>query len=168
MKLPVFGTSGGVDRQLLDPSQCPHDPPCRIRPCLPEDRLGRSHGPLWPGRDDHVPTPPRPVEPAPDDKDGYEARTDKIMSFADVMLEAATNIGRIKAEVPTIGDGWFDVPAVVHPFLNRFNGYVEEWVEAAGTLQRVLEDDGPKLVTMAKNYRDADEAAEKAVDQIKR
>ncbi|MFE3448593.1 hypothetical protein ACFXJ8_06610 [Nonomuraea sp. NPDC059194] len=122
---------------------------------------------MWPGPDDHVPPPP-PTEPDPDNKDGYDARTDKIVAFADVMLEAATNVGAIKAKTPTVDDwGWFDTPRIISPLLSRLNGYIGEWAAAAGTLERVLKDDAPKLISVAKRYRDADEDAKAASDHIK-
>ncbi|GAA2370799.1 hypothetical protein GCM10010404_27280 [Nonomuraea africana] len=120
-----------------------------------------------PGPDDHVPTS-RPTEPVPDDKDGFAARTDKIVAFADVMLDAATNVGAIKAKTPTVEDwGWFDAPRIISPLLTRLNGYIGEWVSAAGTLERVLKDDAPKLISVAKRYRDADDDAKAAFNQIK-
>ncbi|MER6950851.1 hypothetical protein ABT294_43235 [Nonomuraea sp. NPDC000554] len=90
------------------------------------------------------------------------------MVFANVMLEAATNVDKIKAKAP-MADHWnplFGVPPAPGASLRRLNGYIGEWVEAAGTLQRVLGDDAPKLRDVAKRYDDVNEDAGKAVDQI--
>ncbi|GLW12864.1 hypothetical protein Misp01_79920 [Microtetraspora sp. NBRC 13810] len=85
------------------------------------------------------------------------------------MLEAATNVRRIKARTPTVEDwGWFDTPRIVSPLLGRLNGYVGEWVAAAGTLERVLDEDALKLIASAKAYRGAEEDAGAAVDQTNR
>lgn len=84
------------------------------------------------------------------------------------MLEAATNVGAIKTKTPTVEDwGWFDAPRIISPLLTRLNGYIGEWVAAAGTLERVLKDDAPKLISAAKRYRDADDDAKAAFNQIK-
>lgn len=95
--------------------------------------------------------------------DGYDARTDKIIDFARVMIEAATNIGEIKARTPMVEGGWFGAPLIITPFLGRLNGYAEEWAEAAGILKGVLDDDAPRLIETARAYRDANENAEAAV-----
>ncbi|MEU8108966.1 hypothetical protein AB0C18_35190 [Nonomuraea muscovyensis] len=85
------------------------------------------------------------------------------------MLEAATDVARIKAKTPVVEDGgWFDTPRIISPFLDRLNGYVEEWTAAAGTLERVLKEDAPKLISVAKRYRDAEDDAGAAVNQINR
>ncbi|MFC4112058.1 hypothetical protein [Nonomuraea zeae] len=120
-----------------------------------------------PGPGDDVPVAP-PVEPIPDGTDGYAARTDKIIAFADVMLEAAETVHKVKAKVPVVEDwGWFDTPRIISPFLDRLNGYIGEWTSAAGLLEQVLKDDGPKLIGVAKRYRDVDEGAKAAINKIK-
>ncbi|MFD8528147.1 hypothetical protein ACFV0L_12125 [Streptosporangium canum] len=87
-----------------------------------------------------------------------------------MMLEAETNVGKLKVKAPMV-DHWnplFGIPDRAAPFVNRLNGYIGEWVEAAGTLQRVLGEDAPNLIRVAKTYRDANEDAGKAADQINR
>ncbi|MER5422469.1 hypothetical protein [Streptosporangium roseum] len=166
----VYRVSDGVSSSPTYPDQssCPHDPPCRISPCLPDDLHGRPPGPLFSGQAAYVRTPAQPGESAPDDKDGYEAQTDKIVIFADVMLEADANVGRLKTRAP-MADYWnpvLGVPPVPGGQLRRLNGFIEEWVEAAGILQKVLGDDAPKLRDVARRYDEAHGNAEKAVDQI--
>lgn len=119
------------------------------------------------GKNDRIPTP-APSEPAPDGGDGYEARTDKIVLFANVMLEAMTNVGKLKAKAVR-ADRWnpvLGVPPFPGAFLRTLNGYIEEWVDDAGVLQKVLGDDAPKLIGVAKRYDAAHEDAEEAVRQI--
>lgn len=79
------------------------------------------------------------------------------------MLEAATTVGKLKNTAPTTG-GWS--PLFARSFISRLNGFVGEWVQAAGTLQRVLDDDAPDLINVARRYRDAHDQAEAAVDKI--
>ncbi|MGW0803399.1 hypothetical protein [Nonomuraea sp. NPDC002799] len=96
----------------------------------------------------------------PDGKDGYEARTDKIIEFAEVMLDAATSVDKVRAMAPLVSDwGWFDSPRVLAPFLTRLEGYVDEWRRDIATLEKVLKDDGPKLISVAKRYTAAEDAA---------
>ncbi|MER5319642.1 hypothetical protein [Streptosporangium roseum] len=85
-----------------------------------------------------------------------------------MMLEADANVGKLKTRAP-MADHWnplFGVPPLPGHQLRRLNGFIGEWVEAVGTLQKVLGDDAPKLRDVAQRYDEAHGNAEKAVDQI--
>ncbi|MEV4243945.1 hypothetical protein AB0J63_11095 [Streptosporangium canum] len=86
-----------------------------------------------------------------------------------MMLEADANVGKLKARA-VMADHWnpvLGVPPIPGRQLRRLNGFIAEWVEAAGTLQKVLGDDAPKLRDVAQRYDDAHGNAGKAVDQIR-
>ncbi|MBB4939678.1 hypothetical protein FHR32_003983 [Streptosporangium album] len=85
-----------------------------------------------------------------------------------MMLEAEANVGNLKTKAVT-ADHWnpvLGVPPLPGVYLRKLNGYIEEWVDAAGTLQKVLGDDAPKLIGVAKRYAAAHKDAEEAVHQI--
>lgn len=140
---------------------CPHQPPCRVRPCLPPDRLDRPPGPLWPDKSDRVPTPP-PAEERPWRGRLRRAnRQDRLVRQRD----ARSRHDRRQAQEHGAHDRRLE-PLFARSFISRLNGFVGEWVQAAGTLQRVLDDDAPDLINVARRYRDAHDQAEAAVDKI--
>ncbi|MFI6451997.1 hypothetical protein ACIBF6_10610 [Streptosporangium amethystogenes] len=109
-------------------------------------------------------------QPAPTDKGGLEVATDKLRSFANVMTTSAVNVDGIKAATPRF-EGWNLVPAAGIPligllYVNRLNTISDVWADCAGILREVLEVDGELLVTVADNYRAAEEKSTAASNAI--
>ncbi|MCC5575751.1 hypothetical protein IMZ11_08875 [Microtetraspora sp. AC03309] len=113
-----------------------------------------------------MPVRPASSQPDPADKNGFEVATDKLGSFANVMTTSAVHVNQIKAATPRF-ESWNLVPVAGIPsigllYVNRLNTISDVWADCAGVLKEVLEVDGGLLVTVAGNYRAAEEKSRAA------
>lgn len=146
----------------IELSPCPHTPKCPPPACLPPT-LRDSHLEASAKRD----TPTTTLVDSPADKDGFEVRTDSIVSFAQVMDMSATTVDQLKVLVPRF-QGWnlapfSGIPILGLMYVNSLNTIADAWGDCAEILREVLEKDSQKLFKVAENYHAANEQSVAAI-----